>query len=367
MVTKELQNSNNMLSLADRTATRLRNDIRGGKYVVGQRLDDEHSLARKLQVSRGTIRQALNVLRTERLVVRHQGRGTFVTNPAYGPIGSTQTALLGLMAYDREYFGKIIEGASARAASQGYMLVTGSNVTVEEEKKHIEAFLKSGLKGVIMSPPPNMSSEMYGLLRKAGISVVTLDTTFPDRQEDFVGPDDYKGILMATQYLIGLGHKKLAYMGHDVRSDIPCRLNRRRGFYDACEQAGIEVPKSWIIEANKNNYTSILTGLLDNENRPTGFVSFNDIWATRVIDTARSLGLKSPEDISVIGFDDSELARNCDTPLTTVRPDFVQIGQAAIDLLISKIENTQPRSNRSILIMPSIIIRKSTAKLPGKS
>ena len=367
MVTKELQDDNNMLSLADRTATRLRNDIHGGKYAVGQRLDDEHSLARKLKVSRGTIRQALNVLRTERLVVRHQGRGTFVTNPAYGPIGNTQTALLGFMAYDREYFGKIIEGASARASSQGYMLVTGSNVTVEEEKKHIEAFLKSGLKGVIMSPHPNASSEMCSHLHKAGISVVTLDTTFPDYQEDFVGPDDYKGILLATQYLIGLGHEKLAYMGHDVRRDIPCRLNRQRGFHDACEQAGVEVPESWIIEANENNYASILTKLLENENRPTGFVSFNDIWATRVIDVARSLDLKSPEDISVIGFDDSELACNCDIPLTTVRPDFVQIGQAAVDLLVGKIENTQPHSNRSILITPSIVVRKSTTKLSKKN
>jgi GntR family transcriptional regulator, arabinose operon transcriptional repressor len=367
VVIRELQDSNNMLSLADRTAIRLRDDIRSGKYVVGQRLDDEHSLAKKLKVSRGTIRQALNVLRTERLVVRHQGRGTFITNPAYGPIGNTQTSLLGFMAYDREYFGKIIEGASARAASQGYMLVTGSNVTVEEEKKHIEAFLKSGLKGVIISPHPNTSSEMYSLLHQAGISLVTLDTTFSNYQEDFVGPDDYKGILMATQCLINLGHKKLAYLGHDVQSDIPCRLNRQRGFYDACEQAGIEVLESWIIQANENDYTTNLMKLLDNENRPTGIVCFNDIWAIRIIDVARNLGLNSPEDISVVGFDDSELARNCDTPLTTIRPDFVQIGQAAIDLLISKIENTQPRSNRSILIMPSIVIRKSTAKLLEKS
>ena len=355
------------LSLVDMTATHLRNNICKGKYAVGQKMDAEHSLAKKLGVSRGTIRQALNILTNERLVVRHQGRGTFVTNPTYGSVVETQTALLGIMAYDREYFGKIIEGASAKAASRGYMLVTGSNFTNSEGNRNTETFLRNNVHGMIMSTGANYkTTQNYDRFIAAGIPVVMLDTTLPGCEEDFVGPDDYHGILKATHHLIDLGHKKLAYVGHDNRRDTPCRLNRQRGFLDACDQANINIPDSWIIETNERDYQPVLQKLLNNQDRPTAFVTFNDIWAIRVIDTARNIQLNVPNDVSVVGFDDSNLARNCDIPLTTVRPEFEQIGQEAIDMLIDKNGANAKRPKKSVLIAPRLVIRKSTSKLTGK-
>ena len=92
-----------MLSLADRTAARLREEIRRSKYGVGDQIPDEHSLARQYEVSRGTIRQALGILGAERLIVKHQGRGTFVSNPSFGTMADKQTKLLGIMVYEKEY------------------------------------------------------------------------------------------------------------------------------------------------------------------------------------------------------------------------------------------------------------------------
>jgi DNA-binding LacI/PurR family transcriptional regulator len=111
-----------------------------------------------------------------------------------------------------------------------------------------------------------------------------------------------------------------------------------------------------------DDYLPKLRKLLEQANRPTAIVAFSDIWAIRVIQVAREFGLRVPDDLSVTGFDNSELSRTNDVSLTTVSVEPDELGQAVVDLLIEKIENPQPRPKRSILITPRLITRASTAK-----
>ncbi len=357
---------NGLLSLADKTAACLREEIRQGKYRLGERLSDEHSLAQHFGVSRGTIRQALSILGRERLIVRQQGRGTFVSNPTFGDVVDRQAALLGVMVYEKEYyFGRILQGAAARAASRGYMLITGSNAQLEEETQHTEAFLKNAVAGVILSPRPHLNQPNYDKLRQAKTPVVMLDTTLPGCVEDFVSVDNYLGAYLATRHLIELGHRRLAYCGHSNVRDVPCRSERHRGFYDACEQAGIAVPQNWQMEAAWDDYSAALRTVLEAPERPTGFVTFNDSHAIRVIKEARALGISVPKDISVVGFDDSEMSQHYDVPLTTVHPEFDVIGATAVDLLIEHIETGPIKYKRSIVISPRLIVRESTGPNPA--
>jgi len=350
------------MSLAHKAAARLRDEIRKGTYAVGQRLCDEHSLANKLGVSRGTLRQALKILDNERLIIRQQGRGTFVTNPTCGPVMDKQTALLGIMVWEKEYFfDKIIHAASARAAMRGYMLITGTNTTTSEERRHTEAFLENSVRGVAISPMVNEPRDNYLRLVKANVPVVMIDRTLPDLDEDFVSVDDYRGTYLAAKHLIKLGHRRIAYIGHNDPNDFPCQPRRYQGFRDACEQSGLAVPKQWRIQTDFQNAERPLGELLGGQTRPTAVVAFNDDWAVKVIKVAKQLRLAVPGTLSVVGFDDSAMGRDYDVPLTTINPRFEEIGKTVVDLLVDKIENPESHSTRNVLISPRLVVRGSTA------
>src|SRR5512137_1967585 len=134
-------------------AEKLRKDIRNGRYSIGQKLANEHALADTFGVNRGTIRKALKMLEEERLIARRQGHGTFVTNPSSAKMEGTKVSLIGAMTWDKEYyFGAILSGAFSRSVSRGYVLSTALNASPEMESRNLEAFLKTGIKGLILTP-----------------------------------------------------------------------------------------------------------------------------------------------------------------------------------------------------------------------
>ena len=351
-----------ILTPASKIASTLREEIQQGKYAVGQRLENERILTEQFGVSRGTIRQALDILTAERLIIRHQGRGTFVANPVHSPVQGNPV-LVGALVYAKEYFfGAILQSASSQSGDRGYMLTTGSNVTEQMEKEHVDAFIKHSVKGVILAPRQRYSQKVYDQLIQAEIPVVLLDTLLPNRDDDFVGVDNQAGTAMATEHLLGLGHKKLAYVGHNVIDDLPCQPNRLFGFTHTCRRNQIETPPNWIIKTDEDNYARDVEQLFIGSERPTAVVTYNDTWAVRVINAARKVGLKIPEDVSVVGFDDSSIARDRDVSITSVNPEPYELGISVVNMLIDKIENPSSRPKRSLLIRPSLAIRQSTAK-----
>lgn len=349
---------------AAEAAAALRQEIRSGHYTIGARLSNERLLATRFGVSRGTIRQALRILETERLIARQQGRGTFVANPAHAPVQSAGAALIGALVYEKElYFGSILQSASSQAASRGYVLTTGSNLSEEDESQHIDAFIRSGHRGVIVAPTRVHTDKAHDRLLAAKIPVVFLDTMIRGRDEDFVGVDNHHGTYIAAQHLIALGHRRLAYVGHNDPSDVPCKRDRVAGFEEACKEAGLPIDPSWVIEAGEDqDYSELLHPVFRKADRPTGIVTFSDTWAIRVLAAARAFNLRIPDDLSVIGFDDSSIARNYDVPITSVHPEFLEIGTAAVNMLVEKIENPRPRPKISVMVTPRLVVRQSTAK-----
>jgi GntR family transcriptional regulator of arabinose operon len=353
-----------ILTLSSIAAGKLRKDIHSGRYKIGQRLANEHDLADNFGVNRGTIRKALKILEEERLIARLHGQGTFVTNPTYAQTAGTKVSLIGAMVWEKEYyFGAILNGAFSRSASRGYVLTTASNTSENLETNNIGASIKSGIRGMLLAPRSH-SLNTYKRLVEANIPVVMLDTILPSIKEDFVSVNDLQGIAMATEHLIELGHTRIGYIGSDDNYDLPCTPNRLEGFLGTCMRHKIETPDMWRIEVSGDldTYLPKLHNLLGQSNRPTAIVAYSDIWAVRIIQVARELGLRVPHDLSVTGFDDSEASRNNSVPLTTISPEPDEIGTTIIDLLIEKIENPRPRPKRSILITPRLVVRESTAK-----
>lgn len=354
-----------ILAPAAKAASILRDEIRRKKYATGEQLPNECALANRFGISRGTMHKALKMLGVERLIVSQRGRGTFVADPVFGRQLGTNAALIGAMVWEtRYYFGAIVQVASLHSAKRGYVLTTGSNATQEEERQHVEAFLRNGIRGIILTPRTAYSQGTCERLRKENLPVVLLDGILPGYDEDFVSVDNRKGTFLAAMHLIELGHRRLAYIGYDTPDDFPCKPERLAGFLDACQQAQVEVPGPWRIDATEQNYRETLVPILQAPGRPTGFVTYNDAWAVRIANLARELNLRIPEDLSVVGFDDSSMSKNDVVPITTVHPEFRQIGMMAVNLLIDKIENPDSRPTMSVLITPRLVIRQSSAKPP---
>ena len=353
-----------IMPVAGKVAHILRERIRSGEYAVGDSIENERELAKTLGVSRESIRKALTILETERLIVRHQGRGTFVTDSMYAPAKETQHAFIGILASKKEHFFELpVQAASIQCANRGYTLATGSNESKGQEDMHIQSFLRNGVSGVVVVPWPHYSSKNYQRLIEADIPVVLFDSLIPNISEDFVGTDNRMGIFIAVKHLVELGHTEIGYIGHNNSLDIPIKLDRLRGFVETCGHFGIAVDDSWIIETDEEHYAERLQEVFKAESRPSAFVAYNDTWAIRVIGVARGLGIRIPEQLSVTGFDDTVLARNYDIPITSVNPEYTELGRSIVNLLIEKIENPIIRPKRSILVSPSLTIRKSTAKV----
>lgn len=362
-MTTEDSYQSSLLSIASRIAMDIRSKIRGGTYSFGQKIPTERQLCDLYSASRGTIRKAIEILETERLLIRQQGRGTFVANPAHSRLKSSTTTLIGILVTEREYyFEPVINAASAQASQQGYALATGINSTLELETKHIDAFIKNDIRGIIMTPRAKESTKNYERILENNIPVVFMDTLIPQLQEDYVSIDNRLGTYIAAEHLIKLGHRNIAYLGHCDITDYPLRPERRRGYIEACNENNLNICDGWILETDDKNYPSLLANILKQQNRPTAFICYNDLWAIRLIKVAKKLKINVPQQLSVIGFDDSILASSFSVPITSVTTEKIEMGTSAVELIIKKIESPNQKTKKGIFITPGLNIRKSTAK-----
>lgn len=352
--------TDNIMSPSSIAVSILRKEIKSGKYPIGQRLSNERLLGAQFNISRGTVRKILDILEQERLVVRQQGRGTFVATPSSTSLDKKDVSMIGILVYMKEiYFNKIVDRACVHAANNGFMITIGLNATANAETEHVKAFINHGVQGVIIAPMLH-SQVAYKSLTENNIPVVMIDTMLPDVIEDFVSVDNRQGTFLATKHLVELGHSRISYVGHNNPNNLPCKRERIAGFEAACERFGIKLNEDSVIELDDAMYKPGLEALLKKPNRPTAVVTFNDDWARRIVLVAKNMGLKVPEDISVTGFDDASFSKFFEVPLTTVRPDFDEIGTKAINLLIERINSPKASSKVTILISPTLVIREST-------
>jgi len=346
---------------AARLAQELRRQIRARQYAVGEQLPTERELGERTGMSRRAVRQALATLEKERLIVRQHGRGSFVADPVHGRVLHKDMSLIGIITPDRKDFERSLRAAATRASQLGYSAATAINASAEVERQQVEGLLEHNIKGVIMTPCL-FSVPNYLRLLDENLPVVFIDYMLRDYVEDYVIQDNWRGIWLAVKHLVELGHRRIAYVGHDRRVDFPVRRDRLRGYQDACEEFGVNPPEEWIIESSESAVGARIRHLLQQPNRPTAIVAYNDTWAILAADIALELGLSIPVDVSVTGFDDGLEARDYKVPLTTISSEMEEMGRVAASTLINKIEHPEPRSKQGIVIAPSLVARKSTAK-----
>jgi len=331
----------------------------------GDRIFSENVLAEKFGVSRHTVRQAVGELVSEGWLFRVHGKGTFVGAGPSGKAAPPKTVAV-VTTYLNDYiFPSIIRGIDMVLSESGYNIILGCTYNQHEKEKMCLENLKSqNIAGLIVEPTksalPNPNIDLYMELKARGIPVLFIHGCYRDLDFPYIVEDDVRAGYEATCHLIGLGHRNIA--GIFKIDDIQGHF-RFAGYQKAHREEGLEFSDSRVLWFDTDETDMIFKDgsdkrLIDLIEKCSAIVCYNEQIAVKVFDAVRQKGLSIPDDISIVSFDDSQLAVASEVKLTTIAHPKEKFGEEAAKLIISminKIGNTC-----SIKMEPKLIVRGST-------
>lgn len=262
------------------------------------------------------------------------------------------------------YVVELQRGVLERLTGERYRLVVIPVRSVQENAAEVVRLLRSAaLDGVVLAPPASDNPVILRQLKEAGIFCARIA---PTRMIDSAPSnlvDDVTAAREIAAYVIALGHCEIAIIRGDATH--PSSEARMLGYTQAFHQAGIAL-KFDQIEPGLFTYESGLAAgraILNRPNRPTAILAQNDDMAVGAMMAARELGMQIPEQLSVVGFDDSEVSRIIWPRLTTVRQPVFAMAVAATDMVIAQLEGRDPLGE--VVHSHELMIRESAAPPPG--
>ena len=285
-----------------------------------------------------------------------------------------RTHTIGIMVPFREdgFYSHIVLGAHDRLIESGDAPLLMLSTSRHDEREQINALLDRRVDGVIYRSMSYVHPEdEFDPFIEKGLPCCSINRDVSS-QVDAVYTDDADGARKAAEHLLELGHRHMAFVswGCSGMTGDGSLEQRHRNFVEQVERAGGTVCSAIDPGGETEGLGERLAADILNRNpRPTAVFMGMDHMAWSVYRVARRMGLRIPEDLSVVGFADLPFAAKLDPPLTTVRQDPYQIGWQAADLLLARIEKKQGKGRQSppqkVALKPQLIVRKSTAS-PGR-
>ncbi|HET6985559.1 MAG TPA: LacI family DNA-binding transcriptional regulator [Kribbella sp.] len=212
-----------------------------------------------------------------------------------------------------------------------------------------------------------LTSELAGAdlaaLSRARLPLVVIDpANIPQPDVTSVGSTNFAGGMAAAQHLLSLGHRRIGYVGGPPTSG--CNQARMSGFRSALEAVGVDVPANyfWLRDFLYDDGLTGGSALLDLPDRPSAIFAGSDEVALGILEAARARGLRVPEDLSVVGFDDTEVARLASPPLTTVKQPLREMGAVALRTAL-QLAAGEKVSSHHVELATTLIIRGSAAPI----
>lgn len=339
-----------------------------GKIKPDEKIQSENELAETFQVSRHTIRQSLSELVHEGWLYRQQGRGTFCKaqnekhqNQIDRTIGIITTSISDYI------FPSIIRGIESYLSEKGYnMILASTNHDIERERKCLENMLGQKLDGLIVEPTksalynPNINT--YLNIEKNHIPYVMINASYTELHPASITVNDEKGGFLGGEHLIALGHKRI---GGIFKIDDQQGVGRMKGFMRALREHNIPVQPGTLIAYNTEEKNTKprdeIKRLLEEKYPPTAFFCYNDEIALNILDVIREQGLKVPDDISIVGYDDSQLAVASEVKLSSLTHPKMEMGLLAAKMIVDAIEQGKELSiNDQVVYEPELVVRSST-------
>lgn len=278
----------------------------------------------------------------------------YVGNLGASGLRSSRTNVLGILVADFEpYSAELIKGAAKATRNTQYDLLSYAGGEVPAWEKRSLARLGGTLidAAVVVTPT--------ALDTAISVPVVAVDPHYGPHWLPTIDCDSFGGSRAATQHLISLGHRRIAFLGG--REELDSSQLREAGFREAMRLAGIPVEEELVRDSRYDPDAAlrIAEDFLSLPEPPTAIIAANDVTAMRVIEEAKELGLSVPGDLSVVGFDDIPDAALCEPPLTTVRQPLQAMGAAAMTMLLDILEGREHEHH--IRMDVELVVRESTA------
>ncbi len=341
------------------------------KYIEENRLKPndrfltENELSSIHGVSRQTVRQALKKLEDDNIISRVRGSGTFVKAVPVIAADSSRSACVGVIStYFSDYiFPSIITGIEGTLKNNGLgiQLATTHN-RVFDEAEAIRSMIARGVLGLIVEPSksalPNPNMALYEEITASGIPLVFFNARYQWSELPVVRMDDVVAARLVTDHLFKCGHTRISAIfslddlqGHE----------RYRGFMESCEANGVTQAEQNVMWYSTGDRAELFrtseSRIMRLLSTSTAVVCYNDKLAVELMNFCRDKGIRVPEDISVTGIDNADLAAYGDVQLTTVTHPHQKLGESAAELLMSIINSeTRPQDR---IFTPELIVRDS--------
>ncbi|UZN04516.1 LacI family DNA-binding transcriptional regulator [Cellulomonas sp. S1-8] len=272
---------------------------------------------------------------------------------------SFRTNVLGILVAEFEPFSaELLKGVGGAVTATGYELLAysggGGSSVIGWERRYLSRLSGTLIDGAILVTPTVVEAH-------PGVPVVAVDPHAGPSGMPTVDSDNLAGAVLATQHLLDLGHRRIAFLGG--RPDLESARLREQGFRRAMAGAGVLVDETLVGMGDYRRGTSQVPArvLLDRRDPPTAVFAANDLSALGVLDVARELHLAVPSDLSVIGFDNVPESALSSPPLTTVAQPLQDMGAAALHLLVDLIAGAEVPTHRRL---PTSLVRRASTAPP---
>lgn len=259
--------------------------------------------------------------------------------------------------YNDPYFVSILAGAESRLKELGIdfeFIKTGPEMEIT---KNLYTTFSEPITGLLLMV--NLSEETYAFVNKRCSVIVGIDTNHEDI--DNVGYNHYKVAIVAVKHLIEKGHTRIGYIGGSGPSGDIRQSQRYQGYHATLHSAGIDLNPKWVVDCawNEDILIDKVSKLIESGDYPTAFFVGSDLMAMAVMSYFYERNIRVPEDVAIIGLSNIEVSKYSNPPLTTIHIPTKDIGIAAVNLLLDRI-NGDKFLPRNVSLPTTVIPRSST-------
>ncbi|WP_125610094.1 substrate-binding domain-containing protein [Specibacter cremeus] len=343
-------------------AADIRRGILAGTWAAGAKLPTEAQLAAETGLSLTTVRRAFDDLVQEGLVVRRQGAGSFVA--VRQPVRRRSRLTVGVLLPDTQlYYPRVLQGIEETLSAQdvGLQLAT-YNYMPEREDSSIEFLIDSGVDGLILVPTLTGITDPQRRVRdlmSLDVPVVLLERSLmdlgPGDRTEHVCSDHQGGAYDAVLHLHGLGHARISLL---TRTQTPTEPAIVAGYERAAADLGFEPQLFRVLKTDwEDGAPEEVLGQLRQSGASAALV-FGDREATLLEGAARRAGIRIPEDLALVSYDD-ELADLAEVPLTAVAPAKHRMGRMAAEILLRRLAEGEDCPIHQVRLRPRLVVRES--------
>ena len=271
-----------------------------------------------------------------------------------------EASLIGLIVPDIQnpFFAEVARGVERVAQTEGYMVFVGNSDEDElVERRYLQLMRAERVDGIILPASSDNAAAVIEMAR-GGLPVVCVDRRLPRAALDTVVADNVEGAHEAVCHLLQIGHRRIGFIGG--RRQLSTTHERQEGYRRALAEHGIDVDETLIRagDSRQPGGRELTREILELPHPPTALLVGNNLMTLGALEAIHALGLRIPDDVAIVGYDDMPWASAFNPPLTAVRQPGQELGRQAAELLLARIADPS-RSTALVTLRPELVVRQS--------